>query len=575
MKRLVLSACGMLAVALVVFWAVAQLEQAQSPALPALMPEGALVYIEAKDFSALLNDWNASEQKRAWLAGDNYQDFSRSRLFQRLSQAQQEFSAAAGLATDYGFLGTVAGRQSCLAIYDIGNLAFVYVTRMDEHAVESTPLWQLRSSFEQRSEGGAQFYVRQDSQSGRTAAFAVSNGWLILATREDLVAGVLDRLQTPATRSLAGEGWFAGAAKQAAGPQGDLRMVLNLDKLVPSPYFRSYWVQQNMTEMKQYSAAISDLYRTPANDREERVLLRKPGLAATAAGDVSALAALAPDNAAFFSAQASPNVETVLGTMRENLLAVKPASIQSQWNTAPPPPSSENAGSASMLDLRIDQAPAVVTQADAYAPLRQLLGATQPAALLEVFATRASGDDVFLGIDNGVVVQAAENWNDGAVRDALAAAMEPGLTAGRSGLGWVQRSGSSGAYFALDGRVPIYVAVREKQLFLANDSDLLGQMLAPRPSSAQSTQAGVTYTAVFRHSPGEQQNFHTLFTLLDKTSGGAEPERFMPQPGQRPAFFSGNMASLSRMFSNVSVESVQEKDQGATVTQTVIYQWSH
>lgn len=575
MKRLALSAAGLLAVGLVVLWAVAQLQQTSARELPAMMPEGALVYIEAKDFDTLLNDWNGSEQKRVWLAGDNYQAFSRSRLFERLSRAQQEFSTAAGLATDYGFLNTVAGKQSCLAIYDIGNLAFVYLTRMDEHTAESTPLWQLRSSFEQRSEGGTQFYVRQDSQSGRTAAFAASNGWLILATREDLIAGVLDRLQSSGTRSLVGEGWFADAVKQANGPQGDLRMVLNLDKLVSSPYFRSYWVQQNVTEMKQYSAAVSDLYRTAANDREERVLVRKPGLAATATSDVSALAALAPDDASFFSAQASPKAEAVLGILRENLLEVKPANVQAQWNTAPPPPSNEDTGSAAMLDVRIDQAPVVIAQADAYAPLRELLGTMQPAAMLTVYTTQAPGNGVFQRIADGVVVEADEIWNDAAVRDVLVTAIQPGLTAGRVGVDWVRRSGSPGSYFALDGRVPLYVAVRDKQLFLANDSDLLEKMLARRQDSTQSTQAGVTYTAAYRHSPREQQNFRALFTMLDKTASAGGDDQGMQPQGESPAFFSGNMASLSRMFSNVSLETVQEKDEGAKVTQTVTYEWSH
>lgn len=576
MKRLVLSAVGLMAVGLAVFWAVAQLEQAAAPELPALMPEGALVYIEAKDFGALLSDWNGSEQKRAWLAGDNYQAFSRSRLFERLNQAQQGFSTAAGLATDYGFLNTVAGKRSCLAIYDIGNLALVYVTRMDEHAAESSPLWQLRSSFEQRSEGGAQFYVRQDSQSGRTAAFAVRNGWLVLATREDLIAGVLDRLQSPGTRSLAGEGWFADAAKQASGPQWDMRMVLNLDKLVPSPYFRSYWVQQNVTEMKQYSAAISDLYRTGASDREERVLVRKPGLAATATGDVGALASLVPDDATFFSAQASPKPDSLLSALRENLLEVKPANAQAQWNTTAPVLSNEDTGSAAMLDVRIDQAPAVVTQADAYAPLRELLGAMQPTGLLNVYSAQPTVDGVFQRISNGIVVQADENWNDTAVRDALATALEPGLTVGRIGLGWVQRSGPTGNYFGLDGRVPLYAAVRDKQLFLANDSDLLEHMLARRQSSPQTTQAGVTYTASYWHLVREQQSFSALFTMLDKTaSAGGDNDQAMQPQGRSPAFFSGNMASLSRMFSNVSLETVQEKDEGAKVTQTVIYEWSH
>ena len=93
---------------------------------------------------------------------------------------------------------------------------------------------------------------------------------------------------------------------QAPAGRGDLRMVLNLDKIVPSPYFRSYWIERNITEMKQYASAVSDLYRTPQSYREELVLVRHAGLAAKAQGDVQALSALAPEDAAFYRAQASP-----------------------------------------------------------------------------------------------------------------------------------------------------------------------------------------------------------------------------------------------------------------------------
>ena len=580
MKRSLLVTSCVLTVALVALWAVGQLAQPRAPELPSLMPDGALLYLEAKDFSALLNDWNSSEQKRIWLAGDNYQAFSRSRLFQRLSQAQQEFSSAAGLATDNEFLSSVAGKQSCLGVYDIGNLAFVYVTRMDEHAAESTPLWQLRSSFEQRTEGSAQFFVRQDQQSGRTAAFAASNGWLILATREDLLAGVLDRLQTTGMRSVASESWFADPIKQASGPQGDLRMVLNLEKLVPSPYFRSYWVQRNITEMKQYSAALSDLYRAPESDREERVLLRKSGLPAAASGDVNALAALAPSDAVFYSAQASPDSGRVLSALRENLLELKLAPIEAPEDEAPPPVAQENAGDASMLEVRIDQAPVIVPQSDPYESLRAVLGAAQPSGLLQVFSTSVPADGDFLRIETGVVIQSEENWNDAAIRDALAAAIEPGLTAGRMGLGWSQRSGEFGSYFALDGRLPLFAAVRAKLLFLSNDSDFLESMLARQQNSTPGAPSGVTSAFVFRHSPREQQNFHELFTRLDETSMPANREQqAIPfsgdGAGRSPAFFSGNIASLSNMFSSMNEETVEEKDQDAKVTQTVVYRWSH
>jgi hypothetical protein len=573
MKRIYLSFAAAVSAALIVLWAVAQLQPARTPDLAGLMPDGALLDIEAKDFSSLLHDWNSSDQKRLWLAGDNYQAFSRSRLFERLSQAQGEFSTAAGLSADGGFLNPVAGKQSCLAIYDIGNLAFVYATRMDEPAVESTPLWQLRSTFQQRTEGAAQFYVRQDQQSGRTAAFASSNGWLILATREDLLAGVLDRLQSPGARSLASEGWFADAVKQAPGPQGDLRMVLNLDKLVRSSYFRSYWVQRNITEMKQYSAALSDFYRTAQSDREERLLLRKPGVSASASGDVSALATLAPPDAAFFSAQASPDPGSILTTLRDNLLEFKPTRVESMWNNAPPAAAPTDTGDASMLDVRIDQAPVAVVHADPYQSLRALLGAAQPTGVLQVYCTSLPQDGVFVQIQSAVVIEAEQNWNDSAVREALVTALQPGLTAGRMGLGWSQRSSASGSYFALDGRAPLLTAVREKQLFIANDAGLIERLLT-RKMSTSVAQSGVTYSAVFRHSTREQQNLLAIVTRLDLSGNAVDSEvPVLPQQGRAPAFFSGNIESLSRMFSNMSQVTVEEKDQGAKVTQTVTYQW--
>jgi hypothetical protein len=55
--------------------------------------------------------------------------------------------------------------------------------------------------------------------------------------------------------------------------------------------------------------------------------------------------------------------------------------------------------------------------------------------------------------------------------------------------------------------------------------------------------------------------------------GGTE-EQAAPANGKTPAFFSGNMASLSRVFSKVQSEQIEERDQGARVMQTVIYQWS-
>ena len=165
MKRRLWIAVGVVVLGCGAVWAVVAVKSAllaTKPALAAMLPEGALLSIEARDFGSLLKDWDGSKEKRTWLTSDNYSDFSNSRLFSRLSQAQDEFSAAADLATDESLLKTVAGKESCLGLYDIGNLEFVYVTKMGSQAIESTPLWQTRAKFEQRTEAGTPFYVRKD-----------------------------------------------------------------------------------------------------------------------------------------------------------------------------------------------------------------------------------------------------------------------------------------------------------------------------------------------------------------------------------------------------------------------------
>ncbi len=52
--------------------------------LSKFVPAGPLLYLEAKDFSALLADWNSSAQKKQWTQSSNFEVFSRSRLFMRI-----------------------------------------------------------------------------------------------------------------------------------------------------------------------------------------------------------------------------------------------------------------------------------------------------------------------------------------------------------------------------------------------------------------------------------------------------------------------------------------------------------
>src|SRR6266478_459596 len=306
-------------------WAAFQALAPEPPPLSRYVPAGSLLFLQAKDFSALLGDWNASPQKASWAKSKNYEVYSRSRLFLRLQGASDQFAAAAGLPPDMNFLTQVAGAQSALALYDIGKLEFLYITKLPSASSMQFTLWQTRAKFETRSVAGVTFYVRRDPESGREVAFAVNGDYLILATRVDLLAGAVQLMAGSKDRAIEAEQWWSQAVA-AAGPVGDLRMVLNLEKIVPSPYFRSYWIQHNITDMKQYRAAGTDLFLSGKEYHEERVLLKKsaaagPPTTGDAATAVADLARLVPVDTGTYEVRAAPSAADCLDLLETKILA--------------------------------------------------------------------------------------------------------------------------------------------------------------------------------------------------------------------------------------------------------------
>lgn len=538
------------------------------PLLSKYVPAGPLVYLEAKDFSTLLSDWTSSPQKKQWLTSDNYEVFSRSRLFLRLKSASDQFAAAAGLPPDMNFLSQVAGKRSVFALYDIGNLQFLYITYLPSAKSVQTTLWQTRSNFEPRSAGGVNFYLRRDPQSQREVAFAVSGDYLLLSTREDLMAGALQLMAGKQDRTVEGEQWWAQATA-AAGQAGDLRMVLNLEELVPNGYFRTYWVQQNITDLKQYSASVSDLFRSSKQYREERVLIRKEEPKQASSSDGVAAAAevvrLVPGDAGVYEAEASPTSDTSFALLETKLLAP-------HLGPAPPPQvapqvqlTSGEQGSGSDLEMRIDLAPAEGRAAQqSVSALKELLDKTPLLASLQVQSTTPDQAGVFVRIHSAVVLVAGTEWNQDAVHSALTDFVRPGLTASQLGVGWQQKSGCQ----ELEGLWPLVASVRGKYLLVSDDPALAEAILAN--FSRKSDRKPADLLAGFNHQQ-ERANFARFSNVVDRPNAtivNAENRRGEPQ------FFSNNMASFSSTLAAVSGEKIEVRSEGNNERQTVIYEWA-
>lgn len=619
MKRRALAVVVLaVAISMGLAWGAYRVATPVEPALSRYIPSGALLYLQARDFSSLLADWNASAEKGLWLPSSNYEVFSRSRLFLRLGKANAQFAKAAGVPTDTKFLREVAGGQSALAIFDIGKLEFLYITRLPSGSAAQSALWQTRGKFEARSAGGVTFFLRRDAESERDVAFAVTGDFLLLATREDLLAGALQLLandgaihadaaaggdadrqvpqapqtppeprlaQAPTIRSIESEAWWSQAVA-AAGAEGDLRMVLNLEKIVPSPYFRSYWVQKNGAEMKQYSAAITDLTRSGNEYHEERVLLRRaPGAEKSAGGSVAAesgsthdvptnaaaspganavaeIARLVPANAGVYVARANPSAADCVALLETKLLAPHfgpggPDKLAPKVEL-----SSGETGSSSDLETRIDEAPArAAASNDSETALKQVLSGNAILAVLQVDSTERDSNGVFVRIHSAVALLRQADWGVAAARSALADFARPSLTTGDLGIAWQETAG----HLELNGLWTLNLAIRGKYLILADNPDLLNGMLTGM--NLKTSKGPAEFLGGFDHAR-ERGNFVRLTQMLDGPASN-------PGAGDAPAFFSGNIASLSATLAAIASERIEIHNGGNKVTQAVTYSRSH
>jgi len=526
-----------------------------APKLATLMPGGALLYLEAPDFGGLLRDWDKSAVKKDWLASANYEVFSRSNLFTKLQEVYTQYGQAAGFLPGLKSVIEIAGTDSALALYQIRDVEFLYITHISDASLMKSQLWALRDKFEQRQAGGTAFYLRTDPASKRTVAFAFVKGYLVLATRDDLVAQSLELLAGGSSPSVAADSWYRDATAAAQTP-GELRLVMNLEALVKSVYFRSYWVQRNVSLVHQYWAGIADAKRSEGNITETRVFLKTEPTAPS--GTVSGLLALVPPEAGLYKASLAGTPSEVAALIVGKLIGSQSQRAR-DWRDAPEEVSPDTtAGNEGDLETRIDEQPlpADTGIADSIDSVRGLIEKTGGRGVLLVQSS-ASVAGTFIHLPSAIVIDGSQDWQPDAVRDSLGIAAGKLWTTAKLGAGWVTETSGPHTMQRMDGLGTLFLANRGPLLFLGNDLPLLASLL-DRAGTSQPVRT-LSYAAGFRHSR-ERSNYQSVMTALDFTS-----------PAGAPAFFSRNIGSVSHVLSGLTEVDIRQEERANLTVQTVDY----
>ena len=552
MKKLVAVAA---AAAFAVWLGAQALAPSKAPA--EIVPPGALFYVEARNFGGIVAAWDASPEKKDWLASANYQAFQRSHLLTRLMEARKGFTEAAGVSEEAPLLNGLAGGESAIAFYNIGKLEFLYTTRISAARFADSAISKVKQKFQPRKAGGHDYFVL--AKGGNTIAFALLEDRLLLATREDLVATSLRLLANEKLGNLQQEPWFREAISKAPAVNSpDVRFVANMEELGKSSQFRSYWIHRNITELRQFTSAVADLRWEPTGMREDRVFLRREqSQAASAESAVADLMRYASPSAGFYQATAKPAAGEISAALAEHLFG-HPRMLEgvSRSIHAPDAPAGPPLLGEDDYETRVDVPQTVDDAGDPFAALHTL--ATNADAFLQTGSARTTA--LLPSIETALVLHGVAAWKAADVKRALGQVAGAVWSAAPGSLEWNDRN----SYSELNSLTPLRFAIDGNALLLSTSPEWLTRVLAGR-RTAPGTPA--TYAASFRNAQ-EAPVFTRMMRLMDFPS---IPQGQPPGTAREPLFFSENIASLAASLSRLDSTTITTHDTGALVSESLVY----
>ncbi|HJQ22455.1 MAG TPA: hypothetical protein VKA60_00975 [Blastocatellia bacterium] len=408
--------------------------------LAGALPRGALVYLQARDLSALMKAWMASTVRNKFYASASYTAFTKSRVYLKFQDRRGDFAKALGFDIDEDRLTELAGGASAVAVYDIGKLDMAFVTELPRERALLTTMFKQLAQFQERNSDGGIYYAKDvQTDGGRLSqqfCFAHAGGKLIVTTSESLMIRALASVKSNGADSLLND--VMALADQAKGfATHDLTIWLDQARLNRDRLFNSYWIHQNVgKELNGIESGLLDLRITVQGLTEQRYFKMAAGQKATQeagtlkGADVAALLKFAPADAQLVEVHPQTKAEGLADTVANALFGQLPTAeptrpdvsrSNNDSNEANPFPGGRTER-YSQLDARFDvdvddeqapprgNAPSRKPKAETAAPTAPTsfvaaITKLAPVAVCEMTRSKADPDRPFVHFERAVVVE--------------------------------------------------------------------------------------------------------------------------------------------------------------------------
>lgn len=554
------------------------------------LPRGALVYAQFDDLPALLKQWGESSLKDRYLSGTSFQQLKTRHLALKLVSRWEEFNEATGFPIDMGVLGSLADNRAAMALYDIGRLNLVMISPLGAEKFDATMFFQGKDEFEERTSADGTVYYLHDveSDNGRqkqVIGFSNVKGRFVLATNEPLLLRTIANLNGQSGKDrLFDEPSFRDLSRMV--PSHAVTVWVDQAKLNEDWYFRHYWIQQNLAELKEIRAAIFDLEFQNKKWIERREFLRTDKTDSDrhviSIPLLHRVTQIVPEEIPFIQVQAlAPGTDQVVNMLREALSANR--KDDSKKETPRPyyyssdegigEEEHDNYGAYSSLshdyDLLVDNPEDAGESSESdndqlrslgvnkFASLmRDALHSARPLTIVRIASPNMLDGTLFAEFRRAAIIslQNPSSLDRRALERAIGelATSELLIAGTRGSFEWIDQKSNEGNWREMKlpalGRSVGY-GLRGQELIIANNPELVAALMSGKRVEGMQAASPIHEITVIRLSR-RKEAFDSIFAKLDepriksywKTRRGTTVAVNPGEPSQE--FFSGNIASL-------------------------------
>jgi hypothetical protein len=581
--------------------------------LAGVMPRGALVYAQARDFGALMRAWLASGVRDQFYKSKSHTAFTQSRAYLKLQDRIKALENAVGFGLNEQRLAELAGGLSAVSIYDIGNLEMVFVTELSRDRAIATSLFKLAPQFEERAADGSSYFVREFASDGgrlnQQFCFAHQGNRLILTTTEGLMIRAIRNLKAAADDSLLADVMAIASEARGFAPH-EITLWLDQARLNRNRHFNSYWIHRNATTaLANIESGLVDFRITPEGMTEQRWFRLVDGGQAAVnrvvnENQVGALMKFAPADAQLVEIHGQGPEAELGAKVSQTFFGKLPDAASSQGE--PPDYTRSNSSNDdesrrprserySRLDARFDsdvddeqatrqgqRAPStgrsksVPQEEERFArAVAPILARLAPSAYAEVVRSKADAASPFVRFERAVIVEMKSTAVDRAALERaimnemsaryVVAGVEPRLAwQDETSVRFLAQSLlEQGAAYAVSGN---YIVMASSKEFAR---DILRAASAAATSGAR-VEGALEMYSVLRVASAKPV-FDKLMAKLDgpaETSASTDPD----EGGENVRFFSQNLSSLISASAIREVR-VRRETAGRLMIERVVYSW--